>query len=197
MHEDDLRIIAGFLDARDEAVAEVRSWVAIALRSFGRRLASDLEDVSQDVVLEITRFLQEGRFRGESRLRTYVWRVATSRAIERLRARSRRQWIDLDSIEVRSQTPSPLAAAMTREMEDVALRVVAELPRRCRDLWQMLLGGQRYREIAQRTGIAEGTLRVRVLRCRNQALAIRARLTGVGQEKGNDSPPTPPNEKRL
>jgi DNA-directed RNA polymerase specialized sigma24 family protein len=42
----------------------------------------------------------------------------------------------------------------------------------------MVLAGLSYREMSDRTGVAEGTLRVRVLRCRKRAIELRAELLG-------------------
>ena len=51
-------------------------------------------------------------------------------------------------------------------------------PRDCRELWRMILAGLSYREMSQRMSVAEGTLRVRVLRCREKASAVRNGLLG-------------------
>jgi DNA-directed RNA polymerase specialized sigma24 family protein len=40
----------------------------------------------------------------------------------------------------------------------------------------MIHAGLSYREMSSRLGVAEGTLRVRVLRCREKAVAVRAEL---------------------
>jgi DNA-directed RNA polymerase specialized sigma24 family protein len=40
----------------------------------------------------------------------------------------------------------------------------------------MVHAGLSYREMSERLGVAEGTLRVRVLRCREKAVAVRAEL---------------------
>ena len=50
-------------------------------------------------------------------------------------------------------------------------------PAHCRELWSMILDGLSYREMGVRLAVAEGTLRVRVLRCRQQAVARWAQVT--------------------
>jgi DNA-directed RNA polymerase specialized sigma24 family protein len=58
------------------------------------------------------------------------------------------------------------------------------MPESCRELWRMLEQGMPYQEMSRRLRVAEGTLRVRVLRCRRQALASRDRiLQGLAAEK--------------
>ena len=42
----------------------------------------------------------------------------------------------------------------------------------CQRLWDMLLDGLNYRQMSADLDVAEGTLRVRVLRCRQQATKL-------------------------
>jgi RNA polymerase sigma factor (sigma-70 family) len=62
------------------------------------------------------------------------------------------------------------------EVKDLLLRVLDRVPADCRELWRMIHAGLSYREMSTRLGVAEGTLRVRVLRCREKAVAVRAEL---------------------
>ena len=50
-----------------------------------------------------------------------------------------------------------------------------EMPADCRRVLQMILGGASYQEMSQQLQAAEGTLRVKVLRCRKRAVELRAR----------------------
>ena len=60
--------------------------------------------------------------------------------------------------------------------------------------WKMIVIGHSYREMSQRLGVAEGTLRVRVLRCREKAVAARHDLLGTGSGNGrNITVKRPPN----
>jgi hypothetical protein len=45
----------------------------------------------------------------------------------------------------------------------------------------MIVAGLSYREMSLRMSVAEGTLRVRVLRCREKAVAVRQELLGGGR----------------
>jgi DNA-directed RNA polymerase specialized sigma24 family protein len=48
----------------------------------------------------------------------------------------------------------------------------------CRELWRLILQGHGYSEISHRLGVRQGTLRVRLLRCRRAATARWRELTG-------------------
>jgi DNA-directed RNA polymerase specialized sigma24 family protein len=47
------------------------------------------------------------------------------------------------------------------------------MPVECQKLWRMIVAGMSYRQMSERLEVSEGTLRVRVLRCRKRAMARR------------------------
>ena len=69
-----------------------------------------------------------------------------------------------------------VASTIEPESKDLLLRVLERMSEDCRRLWSMVLAGLSYREMSRRTGIAEGALRVRVLRCRKRAVELREEL---------------------
>jgi RNA polymerase sigma factor (sigma-70 family) len=175
LHAEDQTTIKRFLRRDPEMVHLVEGWILRAAAPFRQRLGADWEDVLQDIRIEIARLLERGAFRGEASLKTYVWRVANHACLHRVRAQTRRQWIDIDELndDELPVTHSPLDDSLRRESAIIALRVLAELSDECRSALQMVLGGASYREMSHRLGIAEGALRVKVLRCRRRALALR------------------------
>ncbi len=187
---DEGALISSLLDGEPEVVEQVRAWIRGAFTPYRERLAADLEDLEQEVLLQLTRNLRDGRFQGKSSLATYVRTHVHHKCIDRLRALSRRQWVDVEDLELPARGPSPLEELSRAEAVDLALRVQEQMPESCRVLWQMLQEGLSYREMSQRLGIAEGTLRVRVLRCRQRALEVRDQLFSA-------NPVTKSNRRRL
>lgn len=183
---DDSDHIARLLDGDPETVAAVRSWIRLAFRPYRARLSDDLEDLEQDVLLQLIEALRQGRFHGRCSFRTYVKTYVVHKSIDRLRAAGRRETVAVDELDLPSDAASALDAVVRSENVRVALAVLEEMPEACRELWRMLLGGMRYQEMSRRLGISEGTLRVRVLRCRQRALESRRRL--FSPEDGNESP---------
>ena len=59
--------------------------------------------------------------------------------------------------------------------------------------WRLIAMGHSYREMSQRMGVAEGTLRVRVLRCREKAVAVRRELGGAPARRRNAAAAPSPN----
>lgn len=177
MATEDQDMVARFLRGEADAVGTVDGWISRAAWPYQRRLVNRWDDVLQDIRLEITRLFSQGKFRGESSLRTYLWRVVSHTCLDQIRAEGRRQWTDLEELE-QGTSDSPLVdpAPVRHEDRDLLLRVLERVSGDCRDLWRMIVAGLSYRDMSLRMGVAEGTLRVRALRCREKAIALRAEL---------------------
>jgi len=188
MAGNDLDLVARYLGGEREAYGLVDGWISRAAWPYQRRLASRWDDVLQDVRLEITRLLGEGKFRGESSLRTYLWRVVSHTCLDEIRAETRWQWADLEVLDTGSEPVRRAPESLPRRQEDRDLlgRVLDRVPTDCRSLWKMIIEGLSYREMSHRMEVAEGTLRVRVLRCRERAQAIRREISGQAIEKTAD-----------
>jgi RNA polymerase sigma factor (sigma-70 family) len=177
METSDQEMVSRYLQGDAEAVGTVDAWISRAAWPYQRRLSGRWEDVLQDVRLEVTRLLGQGRFRGESSLRTYLWQVVSHTCLDQLRALGRWQWTELEEVD---EGRSALAPSVTGDHEDRDLvqRVLERVSGDCRQMWRLIAMGHSYREMSQRMGVAEGTLRVRVLRCREKAVAVRRELLG-------------------
>jgi RNA polymerase sigma factor (sigma-70 family) len=184
MQPDDQELIARFLQGESEAVRGIDGWIARAAGPFKRRLTSQWDDVLQDIRLEVTRLLRQDAFRGEASLKTYLWRMVNHLCIDKIRAQAKWQWVELDSLIERGGPAgdSPLQHVLQKESGHMLWRVLGEMSQECRRLWQMILDGLSYQQMSQRLNISEGALRVRVMRCRKQAVAARDQL--LGQKQG-------------
>jgi RNA polymerase sigma-70 factor (ECF subfamily) len=174
MHADDAAIIERYLRGERDAVALVERWLSLAASPFRRRLGIEWEEAVQDARLEAYRELSAGRFRGEARLKTYLGRMACLTCIDALRRLRRRPRLETDeeSAEVASSEPSPLDIALQLDARRSLNALFASTSPECRKLWTMIHLGLSYKEMATRVGVAEGTLRVRVHRCRRRALEL-------------------------
>lgn len=178
MRPEDEEMITGFLQGERAALSEIEQWIARAAWPFQRRLAAQWEDVLQEARLEMSRLLQQGKFRGEASLKTYLSRVVSYVCINHLRAQTKWQWTELENLPEPAgrAADSPLAQLLRKESDHLLLRVLAGMPEECRELWGMILDGSSYREMSRRLGVAEGALRVRALRCRQKATELREQL---------------------
>lgn len=180
MTHDSDAFIEAYLNGDAEAVAEVDRWIQGAARSYFRRLASQWDDVLQDVRLEVYKTLSSNQFRGEANLKTYVWRVVNHSCLDLVRKASRWRWTDIEEsseaqeIADRRQLDENLSLSTT----DLLTKVMERVSEECRKLWQMIYSGLSYREMSEELEVKEGALRVRVLRCRKRAIEVRDELSG-------------------
>ena len=174
---EDQALIDRFLAGEPEAAATVEDWVRAAAFPFRLSLPSEWEDGVQESVVRVLEQLQAGRFEGRSSLKTYVWRLTTYRFTDRLRQRRRRPQVELEEVRLEDEKPDPQDLTLRREKFRLAAQVMERSPAACQELWRLLLEGLSYRQMGERLAVREGTLRVRVLRCRNKAVELRAAIT--------------------
>ena len=171
-------LLRGFLAGDAASVAEVASWVRRAAGPFRRRLAFEWDDLLQQALTELTADLRAGRLREPAGFPGYVWRSVNHTCLDRLRRHRRWRFTPIADLELAAPNPSPFSFAARRETARLAKAVVGEMPAHCRELWTMILDGLSYQEMSDRLAVAAGTLRVRVLRCRQQAVARWREVTG-------------------
>ena len=173
---DDATRIERLLAGDAAVIDELRGWIRGSFTPYRSKLADDLEDLEQDVLIALSDALRAGKYAGKSTLRTYVRGYAHHKCLDRLRARGRRQWVDVEGLELESGRPSALEDLTREEANRLALRVLHAMPEGCRDMWTMIHEGKRYREMSEHFGVSEGTLRARVLRCRRKAIEAREKF---------------------
>jgi RNA polymerase sigma-70 factor, ECF subfamily len=173
------------LIARDERAfndvvrAYERRIFALALRMMGDR--AEAEDLAQEVFVQV--FKAIGTFRGESKLSTWIYRIAVNLSKNRtkyLRVRHSGEQDELGALEERvamgdrktanvSRVERPDEMMSGRETEQVVRRAILELEpsfREClvlRDVEDLS-----YEEIGVITGLPEGTVKSRIHRARAQ-----------------------------
>jgi RNA polymerase sigma-70 factor (ECF subfamily) len=191
MRDDDADTIARFLAGDGEATRRIDEWIARAATPFRRRLGTDWEDLQQEARIETLRLLRAGSFRGEASLKAYLWRVVGHACLRRVRALARSPQGGLDLEARPSGAPSPLERILAHESASLLLRIFAAMPEGCRELWRLIVAGCGYEEMSERLGVSEGALRVRVLRCRRRATALRLELReGAAPAESRGNAPT-------
>lgn len=174
----DAVLMDAFLHGDRDATATIRSWVARIVRARAWRLRQD-DDLVQDVIIALIDALTADRFEGRSSLRTYVERIAKYQCIDALRRERRRRTVSWEE----SGEPEPPADDDPGERVEasdevrVAFAVLEQLPPACRELLQRVLAREEpYERLATESGVAVGTIKSRVARCRERAQALRDRM---------------------
>jgi len=173
------------LAARDERAfttlvrAYERRVFALVLRMIGNR--AEAEDLAQEVFVQV--FKAIGSFRGESKLSTWIYRIAINLCKNRskyLRARRSDEAVELEALQERApmgdakganvaRVERPDEMASGKQVERIVQKAILELEpsfREClvlRDVEDLS-----YEEIGAITGLPEGTVKSRIHRARAQ-----------------------------
>jgi RNA polymerase sigma-70 factor (ECF subfamily) len=137
----------------------------------------DREDLYQDILVALLTAL--GRFRGDSSLRTYVYRIGHNVGISHRRLRTR-QPVSMPPDELASPAPSPESEVIADARRARLLEVIRALPHGQRQTMMLHLEGFGHAEIADVLGTTPNNVGVRLHRARKE---IRSRL-GLDVEAG-------------
>lgn len=147
--------------------------------------SGDAADVLQEVFIKVFRGIKY--FRGGSSLKTWIYRIAIHEASNQKRSwvrRHRREPVSLDDAqrpaagldEPESRGQTPYESLEQSERQEVLERALASLAQPYREVVVLReMEGFSYEEIAQVLGVAEGTVKSRLLRGRD---LLRRKLTG-------------------
>ncbi len=180
--EEEKRLVAR-LKRQDEAAFNelVRMYQSRIYRLTYRMLgdAGEAEDLAQEVF--VTVFKAIPRFREESKLSTWMYRVATNHCKNRIkflqrRARGKKREFDeiadanqvaSASMSTSSRLPRPDELTQGRELEELVRLALAELRDEQRELIVLRdIEHHTYEEIQERTGLNLGTIKSRLHRAR-------------------------------
>jgi RNA polymerase sigma-70 factor, ECF subfamily len=157
-------------NASSQEITERGYVYAVARRIVGS--ADDAEDVTQDAL--VLAYRSRSAFRGDSRYRTWLHRIAVTTALGHLR-RQRRSRIDVlgasdeRGVLERSVDPAKSPVTLLAEAEDRAhvRRALAELPSSYRDVLLERVDATEP-EVARRLGISVANVKIRAHRARKQ-----------------------------
>ncbi len=167
---------SGDRDAFERLVVEYRDCVfGLAFRLMGDY--DDANDLAQDVFLACYRKI--GAFRGESRLKTWLYRIAVNQAKNTWKKRERRGGSVTSSIDddpdeenslarqLASEAPEPDRQAADREAASALWRCLDRInPERRSALVLRCMEGLSYEEIAEAQECSLGTIKSRINRAR-------------------------------
>jgi RNA polymerase sigma-70 factor (ECF subfamily) len=183
------------LVARDESafnelvLTYERRVFALVFRMLGRR--DEAEDLAQEVFVQVFKAIDQ--FRGESKLSTWIYRIAVNLCKNRTKYLSRRhagRQEDVDAIADRAtfasakgvsvgnvSRPDELVEGM--QLEVVVKRAIAQMDPDFRTVLVLRdVEDLSYEEIGAITGLPEGTVKSRIHRGRAQLKALVEKLLG-------------------
>jgi RNA polymerase sigma-70 factor (ECF subfamily) len=168
------RCNAGEESAYAELVSEhQRMVVQLALNLLGDR--EDALDLSQEVFLRVFRMIHQ--FRGQSSLRTWIYRIAINQARNRHRFWKRRHRADQVSLDAHVARHGDFVSGSEPWPDRVLARKELPFDQRTAIVLREI-DGLRYEEIAYSLGVAIGTVKSRLTRARRSLrLALREERT--------------------
>ncbi len=188
LREDEQDLVNGLREGTEEAYEALISRFQQPVYSLVHRLLNDpgdASDVVQEVFLKV--FRKIGAFRGQSSLKTWIYRIAVNEAHNHRRwfSRHRRQEVGLDGDEENGRGygqvltdagGSPFDYVLDREKQELVEDALARLSPAFRDAVVLRdIEDLNYEEVAQILQVPLGTVKSRILRGRD---ALRQELTG-------------------
>ena len=139
---------------------------------------ADAEDLTQEVLTKISEALPN--FRGESQVSTWIYRIATNAALDKLQSPSYRRMIQNCSINAEAEvddrhawtgekTPLVEHQIFRKEMDECIQEFIQRLPENYRTVLALSeFEGLKNSEIAETLGISIGTVKIRLHRAREK-----------------------------
>ncbi len=189
------------LVARDESafnelvVTYERRVYGLVFRMLGRR--DEAEDLAQEVFVQVFKAIDQ--FRGESKLSTWIYRIAVNLCKNRTKYNQRRHAGEQDDIDAMAErVPMSAARAATvgdqtrpdelvegMQLEVIVKRAIQKLDTEFREALILAdVEDMPYEEIAQITGVPVGTVKSRIHRARAQLKALVEKALGEKVVKG-------------
>lgn len=142
--------------------------------------SEDAEEAAQDAFLALWRGID--RFRQESSLSTWIYRLATNACIDTLRRRKQSGSVSLDDeelfVDAVDTSPQPQETVEHREAQKLLQEGLSALPEEYRKVLILReIEGLSYTEIAESASIELGTVKSRISRGRS---LLRNFLSGNG-----------------
>lgn len=167
----DADFIEGF-KLRDSASTKVvLGWIGEAASRLHWTNSLSREDIVSQASLKLLEFVSDPNQPPISSPKGLVHFIVKCVAVDAVRYEKRVKAMKEKVKHEQPSNPDPLEIYLSGEEIEMFLRARASVDPMCRQLWDMLfIKRLTYREIAEKLHIAEGTLRVRLSRCREKGM---------------------------
>lgn len=171
-------LIEAYLRGEAAGHRQLDGWIAAVVRRRAWGLDETPDDLVQEVHLRLVRRLEHQEFRADSSLKTFVQAIAKHVCIDAIRKRRRWQTTPLIEEQFPHSNDDPGQTLERREQARLCFQVLQRLSEACRHLFRLILEEERtYEGVAADLGVPIGTVKSRLARCRDQAVAARKQLT--------------------
>ena len=153
----------------EQLYAEYAGMVRQLCLGYSQGHAAAADDISQEVFVQVWRYLDE--FRQEASAKTWLYRITVNACLAYSHTLKRRREEALSAPE---QLPAQPDSSTINPQLDRLYTAIGTLPEIDRLIYMLTLEGQTNAQIAEVTGLSAGALRVRIHRSRQ---ALRKLLT--------------------
>ncbi|TGD59238.1 RNA polymerase sigma factor [Flavobacterium humi] len=135
--------------------------------------AMEADDLLQEVFIKAWQNLD--KFRGDSKISTWIYRIAVNTCLYHLRSQKNKKSVDIDKTVIGKEEESE-----DKEQQiQLLYKCISELSESDRLIITLLLEEVPYAEIATITEISEGNLRVKIHRIKQQLSTIYAKYERI------------------
>ncbi len=128
------------------------------------RNEADAQEIAQEVFIRFMRYA-EG-FRGDAQPSTYLFQIATTTALNRIRTRKRRREDMVEDLPPQAANDTLLRDVEVRQLLDLILKDEDEITQMC--VVFHFLDGMTHAEVGQAVGLSAAGVRKRLTKFRNQ-----------------------------
>lgn len=153
-------------------------------RFFRNKVATEVDELTQQVVLDCVRSLEA--FEGRSSFRTYALAIARRRLFAFYRDRAQRPDVDIDRLSIAEMADSPSSVRARKQEHTFLLQALREVPLELQlvlelHYWEALST----QEMAEVLEIPQGTVKSRLRRAR-ESVATRLRALDCKRDRVDD-----------
>ncbi len=174
----DEQIIKGFVDGEKDSFRVVEEWIReiISRKLWVEEISP--EEIASDVHLKLLLIFRQNSFALSSNLKAYIQTITRNTLIDSIRSYKRAKDRFKSLTEECTDANHPEKEYVREEELYIFNRILHNLSTQCKELWKFLLYEKfTYKQIAAMTKTTEATIKMRVFRCKEQAIELRKKLS--------------------
>ena len=174
----DEEIIRGYLEGNTKDYGVIVGWVREVVNTRVWVEGISAEDIVSDTTHKLLLNFRAKKFKYESSLKTYVQRITRYTIIDTIRSyRRTKEYLAEENVHL-LRDKNPLEIFESKEEVVIFNRIFSLVDETCRKLWKMNFHDcLSYKDIAKRLNLTEGAVKTKVFRCKEEAIAIKDKIT--------------------